>query len=181
MCVRRRSREELTRLNQKKSECVGQVSACTLWVMTGGVRSREGQRLRDQVVKEQTVLKEEQKQAARLLRSLRGHVRAEVLGVVTRVAEKLEKEEAVEAEEWAAVVQGVKEVVVNAEGVVEEEKKMMKGVEAKKAELWRKKQEMEVEAELAKRTVANDVARCAQRVKELEKELEVCVASGSEL
>ena len=48
-------------------------------------------------------------------------------------------------------------------------------------ELWRKKQEMEVEAELAKRTVANDVARCAQRVKELEKELEVCVASGSEL
>ena len=39
----------------------------------------------------------------------------------------------------------------------------------------------QVEAELAKRTVANDVARCAQRVKELEKELEVCVASGSEL
>ena len=113
------------RLNQKKSECVGRVNACTLWVMTGGVRSREGQRLRDQVVKEQTVLKEEQKQAARLLGSLRGHVRAEVLGVVTRVAEKLEKEEAVETEEWTAVVQGVKEVVTNAEGVVEEEKKKM--------------------------------------------------------
>lgn len=31
------------------------------------MRDREGQRLRDQVVKEQTVLKEEQKQAARLL------------------------------------------------------------------------------------------------------------------
>lgn len=145
------------------------------------MRDREGQRLRDQVVKEQTVLKEEQKQAARLLGSLRGHVRAEVLGVVTQVAEKLEKEEAVEAEEWTAVVQGVKEVVTNAEGVVEEEEKKMKGVEVKKVELWRKKQEMEVEAELAKRTVANDVARCAQRVKELEKELEVCVASGSEL
>lgn len=101
--------------------------------------------------------------------------------MVTRVAEKLEKEEAVETEEWTAVVQGVKEVVTNAEGVVEEEEKKMKGVEAKKAELWRKKQEMEVEAELAKRTVANDVARCVQRVKELEKELEVCVASGSEL
>lgn len=144
------------------------------------MRDREGQRLRDQVVKEQTVLKEEQKQAARLLGSLRGHVRAEVLGVVTRVAEKLEKEEVVEAGEWTAVVQGLKEVVTNAEGVVEEEEKM-KGVEAKKVELWRKKQEMEVEAELAKRTVANDVARCVQRVKELEKELEVCVASGSEL
>ena len=86
-----------------------------------------------------------------------------------------------ETEEWTAVVQGVKEVVTNAEGVVEEEEKKMKGVEAKKVELWRKKQEMEVEAELAKRTVANDVARCVQRVKELEKELEVCVASGSEL
>ena len=97
------------------------------------------------------------------------------------MAEKLEKEEVVETEEWTAVVQGVKEVVTNAEGVVEEEEKKMKGVEAKKVELWRKKQEMEVEAELAKRTVANDVARCAQRVKELEKELEVCVASGSEL
>ncbi|OAO15648.1 RAD50, DNA repair protein [Blastocystis sp. ATCC 50177/Nand II] len=157
-----KSREELMRLNQKKSECVGRVNACTL----------EGQRLRDQVVKEQTVLKEEQKQAARLLGSLRGHVRAEVLGVVTRVAEKLEKEEVVETEEWTAVVQGVKEVVTNAEGVVEEEEKKMKGVEAKKVELWRKKQEMEVEAELAKRTVANDVARCVQRVKELEKELE---------
>ena len=38
-----------------------------------------------------------------------------------------------------------------------------------------------VEAELAKRTVANDVTRCAQRVKELENELEVGVVSGSEL
>lgn len=144
------------------------------------VRSRDGQQLRDQVVKEQTMLKEEQKQAVRLLSSLRGHVRAEALGVVASVVAKLEKEASVEEKEWEELIKSVKEVVVNAEAIAGEEKKKVSEIEATKNALWKKKQDAEVEAELAKRSVANDLARCVQRVKELEEGLEVGEACWSE-
>lgn len=157
------------------------MNACTLWDTVMAISCRDGQQLRDQVVKEQTMLKEGQKQAVRLLNTLRGHLRAEALGVVANVVAKLEKEEKVEETEWEELIRSVKEVVVNAEAIAGEEKKKVSAVEATKNELWKKKQDAEVEAELAKRSVANDLTRCVQRVKELEDELEVGEARRCEV
>ena len=136
------------------------------------MKCSEIQRLRDQVVREQTLLKQEIQQARNTLCVLceqPSDARAEM----AEVLEKLNKEEEVKEGEWRVVLCAVERVVEEMGRTIETEKRGVSELEAAKESVMDKRHRMEVQSELAKQNALSDIRRCESRIKEVETLLQV--------
>lgn len=141
------------------------------------VRRSEIQRLRDQVVREQTLLKQDIQQARNALSVLceqQSGARAEL----AEVLEKLNKEEEVTEAAWQHVVRVVESVVEEVKRSIETEKQGVSELEAAKESVLDRKHRLEVQSEMTKQNALGEVRRCESRIKEVETVLQVRTRSG---
>lgn len=175
--MRRRSTAELTQLNKKKDAMSVSLRRWSECVLRRVVRRSEIQRLRDQVVREQTLLKQDIQQARNALSVLceqQSGARAEL----TEVLEKLNKEEEVTEAAWQHVIRVVESVVEEVKRTIEAEKQGVSEMEAAKEGVLDRKHRLEVQSEMTKQNALGEVRRCEGRIKEVETVLQVRTRGG---